>query len=129
MVGLFGLVLAEATHVGPTTFQLVGPNDFSVLPASYRPAAAGALEYAAFFALAGMLAPAWKGATRDRKARLRFFSILWPALVGTVLCLIFPAVMPAGAIAVGMTALATQLVSPYSREASIYAREAARRAA
>ena len=129
MVGIVGFGLAEATHVGPTSPPMMNPHDFTIVPTAYRSAAAGAVEFAAFFALAGLLAPAYSGAARNRKSRLSVMAIVWSALVGTVLCLMFPAVMPAGAIAVGVTALATQLVSPYSREASIYAREAARRAA
>jgi len=127
VVGMASLALAEAVNVGPTSNRLVDPQEFTMLAPASRSLAEGAAEFAAFFGLAGLLAPAWTGAVRDRKSRLRLTPIVWSGLVGAALCALFPATMPIGAIAVGVTAFSTQLVSPFSREASTYRREAARR--
>jgi hypothetical protein len=129
LVGLAGFGLAELTHVGPTSHRLISLNELTMISPASRSLAEGAIEFASFFGLIGLLAPSWKAATRDRKSRLGFLPFVWTGLVGGGLAFIFPAVSVAGAVAAGVASLTTSLVSPFNRESSKYAKEAARRAA
>lgn len=130
LVGLAGLGLAEATHlgVGPssgrTTFS---PSAFEFAAPPIRSTLASAADFATFFGLAYAVAPGWGLAMRNRKRRIRIIPIAWAGLVGGALGAIFPTLLPTGAIALGLTAAVTQFVSPWSRDAADYVRLASRR--
>ncbi len=131
IVGLAGLGLAEATHIGPSaavgvrTFE---PSLFSFATPSIRATLAGAADYATYFGLAFAVAPAWKLAVRDRRRKFRFLPIAWAGLSSAALGLAFPSLLPVGPLTLALTAVVTQFVSPWSRDAAEYVRLSRRKA-
>ncbi len=132
LVGLAGLGIAEATHVGPTAIPShlnIDPSAFNFSPPGSRTLLAGATEYAGYFGLALAAAPWWSYSMRNRKKRFRLLPVVWVGLVGSLLGLAFPATVPMGTIAVILASIVTQFVSPWDKDAAVYARLAKRQAA
>jgi len=128
LVGLAGFGIWDAIHLGPirdgsVLHDLVGYN-----PASMPWKANAALQFAAFFAVAFAFFPWWGAIGRDRKRRLRLWPIGLAGVVGGTLGLMFPSLLPIGALTPPLAMIVAQLVSPWSKEAAEYAREARYRA-
>jgi hypothetical protein len=120
LVGLAGTALAAALDV---PFGPVRPGD------AFGPReVAEPLAFAGYFALLQPVGGLWWLAARDRKARFRVWPLLRTAGAAGLLALALPVPQPYGLAAAVVSAAATQLVSPWSKEAAVYARYAARAA-
>ncbi len=117
LIGVVGLLLGQWIHLGP--LPLWSPET----PGSpHEP-----LRYLSYFGLV-YLANGWsKMTTRDRRARFRLWPTLAATLIGAILYPFWPSNQPYGAIVVGLVAVATQLVSPWSEAGAVYARYQKRR--
>jgi hypothetical protein len=93
-----------------------------------RPASPNPLGFAGYFALVFLLCGWPWMAARDRSKRLRFFPVAKAALLAGLLGLLWPSPQPWALAVVGLTALVTQAVSPWSEQGANYARYAARMA-
>jgi len=127
LVGLCAFGLWDATQVGPIRDGSALRDLVGFEPSSSR--LNGAVQFGVFFASAMALFPWWGLLGRDRRRRFR----LWPVLVaggtGTAIGLLFPSLLPVSALTLPVAMTVTQFVSPWSREAADYAREARRRPA
>lgn len=132
LVGLFGFGVASSTNLpsaSRTADSIARWASWGSSSTALGTPIARAIDYAAIFGLAGFLAPGWSLGSRDRKARVRLIPVAWAGVVGGGLASAVPSLLPVAPLALAVSAFATQIVSPFSREASVYAREAKRRAA
>jgi hypothetical protein len=130
LVGLAGVALASWVELGslphsdrPWGVEIDQGRVIRVLSSAVRPSP---LVFAAFFGLLFLLASLPWLAARDRPARFR----VWPtAKAGAIAALVggaLPFSPPWGAGIAVLTAVVTQLVSPWSAPAAAYSRYAAR---
>jgi serine/threonine protein kinase len=107
--------LGDLAQPRPDLVRYIGPIANSGLP--------GYLEMAAYFGLAFGLIGWWKLTGRDRKSRFRVWPVLTSGLVAFVLSALCPEPLPAvwGPPVVIASAVITQLVSPWNRQAAAYA--------
>jgi hypothetical protein len=76
-----------------------------------------------YFGLLYAIAAGWSSlAARDRKARFRILPILWTGLLSAALLPFWPYDRPDGIAIAALIATGVQLVSPWNRTASQYAR-------
>ena len=129
-LGLAGLILADWTHLRPSPTTMVQGFDREfvswnegVVPRGLRAVSA----FAGYFALAFGLNGWWKIADRDRSARFRFWPTIKTGLAATLVGALWPSPQPWGAMVVVLTAIAVQVVSPWSRQSALYARYMRRR--
>lgn len=117
-VGSIGLAFSEFTYLKlPALVDL--PRPLSSAAVGDHP---NWLSFAGFFGLS-FAALNWpKLANRDRSRRFRLWPICWVAAVGLCVSLLAPFPQPWGLAVAAMTVAATQLSSPWSVEASTYAR-------
>jgi hypothetical protein len=129
-VGAVGTALARWTFLMPSPVQLVpGPRGYvGVLDTGLRvhPAALG---FVGFLALAYAANGWWKLTARDRWRRVRFWPAIKAGAVAGAVGLACPSPQPWGIVVITTIALLVQVVSPWNRQAALYAawRDAARR--
>jgi hypothetical protein len=83
------------------------------------------LAFAGYFALLQPVGGLWWLSARDRARRFRVWPLLRSAGAAALLALALPVPQPYGVAAAVLTAAATQVVSPWSKEGAAYARYAA----
>jgi hypothetical protein len=129
-VGAVGTALARWTFLMPSPVHLVRAHAgyVNVLDTGLRvhPAALG---FVGFLALAYGANGWWKLTSRDRWRRVRFFPVAKAAALAGAIGLVCPSPQPWGVVVVATIAMLVQVVSPWNREAALYAawRDAARR--
>ncbi len=126
LIGLAGFGLWDSTHLGPVQDSVLG-DLANVSTSTLGPKLAGATTFASFFSLAMASFPWWAATARDRRRRVRLWPVLLASLLGGTEALLFPGVLPFGPLAFGVGVMVAGVVSPWSREAATYAREARRR--
>jgi hypothetical protein len=99
-----------------------------IAPGQTRFGTAFPLGSAAYLALVAPAGGWWSLAARDRKARFRIFPLLRSAAAGGLLALALPFPQPWGVCGAVLTAVVTQVASPWNKQAADYARYAARAA-
>jgi len=125
LIGLVGFGLVEATHLGPLRGGYVFREMFGVATSRWTAAA----EFAMAFGVSFLMFPWWGILGRARGRRFRLWPIGFAALSGGTIGMLFPDTLPLTPLSLALALTVTQFVSPWSREASEYARQSKRRAA
>jgi hypothetical protein len=131
VLGALGLALAEWTKLGLTpSWQfdplLLKPEMASWTGPTEHP---NLLAHAVYFGLAFGAIGWWTLTARDRPARFRIAPIAVAGLIGLALGAVWPFPQPWGLVVLALVAILSQIVSPWSKDASYYARWAKARAA
>lgn len=124
ILGVIGLALGAWTKLSlPPSWwidPLILPPELALWTG--HPEHPNFLAQAVYFGLGFGAIGWWKLTARDRPARFRIAPALMASLVGLVLGVVWPFPQPWGLSVLALVAVASQIVSPWSRAAADYAR-------